>query len=94
MTMQDHLQIMEQIEMPTDTRDKPYEYLTLHERLEYWVDYLQRVIAYSLNTPDLTSEQHSLFLAEINQILVNIKILRNEPSTRSYRSKASTKPAK
>lgn len=80
--------------MPTDSHDKPYEFLTLHERLEYWTDYLQRVIAYSLSNPDLTSEQHSLFLAEINRILVNIKILRNEPSSRSYRSKASKNPAK
>jgi hypothetical protein len=68
-----------------------YEHLPMHHRLMYWVDYLNRLVHYSLSDKDLSSEKHDQILTEIARVTATIKILQNEPNNRVVESKATAK---
>ena len=70
-----------------------YEHLPMHHRLMYWVDYLNRLVQYSLSDKDLSSEKHDQILNEISRVTTTIKILQNEPNNRTVESKATREPA-
>ena len=70
-----------------------YEHLPLHHRMLYWVDYLDRLVQFSLHDPEISSEKHDRLLAEITRVTATIKILQNEPNNRVIESKATAKPA-
>ena len=76
-----------------DTSFNRYEHLPMHHRMLYWVDYLDRLVQFSLHDPEISSEQHDRLLAEITRVTATIKILQNEPNNRVIESKATAKPA-
>lgn len=77
-----------------DTSFSRYEHLPLHHRRLYWLDYLNRLIEYSLSEPEISSEKHDSLLDEIRRVTQTIKILRNEPSSRTIASAATPRTAK
>ena len=84
---------MEQMKVYEDTSFNRYEHLPMHHRMLYWVDYLDRLVQFSLHDPEISSEKHDRLLAEITRVTATIKILQNEPNNRVIESKATAKPA-
>jgi len=82
---------MEQMKVYTDSSFQRYEHLPMSERITYWAEYLNRLVEFSLNQPELTGSQHDSLLAEIRQVINVIQILQNEPSSRTIESKATAK---
>lgn len=77
-----------------DTSFSRYEHLPLHHRRLYWLDYLERLIQYSLSDPEISSEKHDKLIDEITRVKQTINILRNEPSSRTIASAATPRTAK
>ena len=69
-----------------------YEHLPMHHRMLYWVDYLDRLVKYSLYDPDICSHKQDRLLDEIRRVTAIIKVLQNEPISRTVESKATAKP--
>ena len=70
-----------------------YEHLPMHLRQTYWLDYLNRLVQFSLYDPDLSGEKQDRLLAEIRHVTAIIKILQHEPNRRTVESKATAKPS-
>ena len=68
-----------------------YEHLPMHLRQTYWLDYLNRLVQFSLYDPDLSGEKQDRLLAEIRHVTAIIKILQHEPNRRTVESKATAK---
>ena len=64
----------------------------MHLRQTYWLDYLNRLVQFSLYDPDLSPEKQDRLLAEIRHVTAIIKILQHEPNRRTVESKATAKP--
>jgi len=77
-----------------DTSFARYEHLPLHHRRLYWLDYLDRLITFSLHDPDISSEKHDMLLAEIRRVTETLNILKNEPSNRTIASASTPSTAK
>ncbi len=84
---------MEQMKVYRDNSFKRYEHLPLHHRKMYWTDYLVRLVHFSLYDPEMSSEKHDRLISEIRRVTAIIKVLQNEPITRTVESKATIKPS-
>ena len=83
---------MEQMKVYEENSFTRYEHLPMHLRQTYWLDYLNRLVQFSLYDPDLSPEKHDRLLSEIRHVTAIIKLLQNEPNHRTIESKATAKP--
>lgn len=83
---------MEQMKVYKDFSFSRYENLPLSQRRMYWLDYLNRLVQFSLYDPDMSTEKHDRLLTEISRVTAIIKVLQNEPITRTIESQATKEP--
>ena len=57
-----------------------YEDLSLDQRIDYWTDYLQRLVNYTLTESSLTPNRINGLLAEIERINQLLRVLRTNPN--------------
>lgn len=76
-----------------DNSFQRYEHLPMHHRMLYWVDYLDRLVKFSLYDPDLSPDKQQRLITEIRRVTSIIKVLQHEPISRTIESKATAKPS-
>lgn len=70
---------MEQMKCYENSPHTRYEDLSLNQRIDYWTDYLQRLVNFTLTESSLTPDRINSLLAEIERINQLLRVLRTTP---------------